>query len=94
MYARCLGFLIIEAPDNAARDYISHETVESQCRFRLLQLDLFLFWHEEVLSSTSCLITLTFTKGLASDYFLFFMQQGELPSSYLHPATSIKYFFK
>jgi hypothetical protein len=70
MYARCLGFLIIEAPDDAARDYISHETVESQCRFRLLQLDLFLFWHEEVLSSTSCLITLTFTKGLAL-FFVF-----------------------
>jgi len=30
MYARCLGFLIIEAPNIAARDFISHEINECQ----------------------------------------------------------------
>jgi len=30
MYARCLGFLIIEAPDDDARDYISHEIMQCE----------------------------------------------------------------
>jgi len=30
IYARCLGFLIIEAPDDAARDYISHEIMRCE----------------------------------------------------------------
>jgi len=82
IYARCLGFLIIEAPDDVARDYISHEIMRCEGNGdQMNALAQFYITHLFRLCGSLLIILIT---ALIS--FLVRNDKGHTPTPSFHPS--------